>query len=456
MGEDEATRDLRVMLGDPRKAVIAMTIPLIFSFLVTQVNSFADAAWCSMLGKDAASATATIGPVYWMIGGIGTGLGVGASTAIARHLGARDRGRASALVTQTMALSTVIGIAFTPVFWVIVEPSISMMGADDIRTECVDYILPIVVCTVAFVVNGVVAGTLRAEGAAKRSTAMLIVASVLNIVLDPLFMFTLDLGIAGAGWATSVSTIVSTAVGLYWYARGRMYLSMSFKGFAWNREEDREVLRVAVPRATEIALISLMCMVQRIFVFACAGSDGAVLYNIPWRYVALAQVISQAVGSAIIPIASAAIGQGDFAKAETADRYGMRISLVSMSLIAVLLFVFAEQAMAPLTMSDSMDELMPEFLWTLRIYALCIPFVAVLDIASSVLQSLQLAQISLVCTFGRHGLTVLLLALTYTVSFHAVILSVLAAEAIGAVLMLLAARYEFGKVSSKAAGSPSL
>lgn len=455
MDLEDATRDLRVMLGDPRTAVVAMSVPLIFSFLVVQVNSFADASWCSMLGVEATSATATIGPVYWIISGMGTGLGVGASTAIARHLGARDKQSADGLVTQTVAVSAIIGIAFTPVLWAVIDPSITMMGADGIRGECRDYILPIVACTPAFVLNGVIAGILRSEGAAKRSTAMLMVAAVLNIVLDPMFMFVLDMGVAGAGWATSASTMTSTAVGIWWYARGSMYLSMSFKGFRWNWDEIGEVLAVAVPRATEFALISFMCMVQRIFIFACAGSEGAALYNIPWRYITLVEVVSQAVGSAIIPIASAAIGQNDYRKAAEANRYGLRVSLAPMIAMTAVLFVFADIAMVPLTMSDSMTALRPEFAWVLRVFALCIPFVGIMDIASSVLQSLRLAQFSLLCTFARHGLTVLLLAVTYTVSFEAVIASVLVAEIFGAAIMAYVARKEFAKASSEAVLAPS-
>lgn len=447
MSREDADKDLKVMLGDPRKAVIAMTVPLLFSFLVVQINSFADSSWCSMLGVDSASATATIAPIYWIVSGIGTGLGVGASTAIARHLGARDKESADGMVSQTMAIGIAVGIVFTPILWLLVDPSITFMGADEIRDECMDYIAPIVLCTIAFVLNGAVSGLLRSEGAAKKSTVMLLVAAVLNIVLDPVLMFWLDMGIAGAGWATSISTIVSTAVGLWWYLNGSMYLTMSLRGFSWNIPESKEILSVAVPRTGEFASESAMCMIQRIFIFACAGSSGAALYNIPWKYVVLAEVVSLAIGSAVIPIASAALGQGDLEKADVAYRFGMRLTVLSMTAIAVVLFVFAYEAMIPLTLSESMAEIRPEFAWVLRIYALCIPFMGVLDMASSILQSMQKAQVSFLCVFARDVLTVVLLALTYTISFEAVIYSVLVATVIGMVLMVAMMRVESSKLS---------
>ena len=241
-------------------------------------------------------AVSTISPVYWIVSGVGTSIGVGAATSIARCLGRREKDRADALVAQTMAVSAVIAIVLTPVMYLLLDPSISMMGADDIRDLCRAYIDPIVVCTVAMVLNGVIAGILRSEGAAKRSTVMLLVAAVLNIILDPIFMFVLDMGIAGAGWATSISTIASMLVGLWWFARGSVYLRMSFEGFRFDLGMIKDIMLVGIPKTVETTLISVMSMIQRIFVIICGGSVGAALYNIPWWFVSLSEVVSQATG----------------------------------------------------------------------------------------------------------------------------------------------------------------
>lgn len=447
MTDSETTRDLKVMLGDPRRAVLAMSGPLIVSFLVVQINSFADTAWCSLLGVDPSSAASTISPVYWIVSGIGTGIGVGASTSIARCLGRGDKARADALVSQTMAVSAVVAVALTPVMYLLLGPSISMMGADDIRDLCLDYIVPIVVCTLPLVLDGVIAGILRAEGAARRSTVMLLVATVMNVVLDPLFMFVLDMGIAGAGWATSISTVASMLVGLWWFARGSVYLRMSFRGFRFDLAMIRDVMFVGVPKTVETTLISFMSMVQRIFVIICGGSVGAALYNIPWRFVSLAEVVSQATGSSIIPIVSAAMGQDDHRRAADACAYSLRITMVAMVGIAAVLFVFADWAMVPLTQSESMAELRPQFAHVLRIYAVLIPFMGLIDIGSSILESLRLAQLSMVSSLIRNLVIVAFLMVSCTVSMDAIFYSLLVAEVFGGGLMMWLATREFRKVT---------
>ena len=91
-----------ILLGNPRKAVIAMAIPLILSLLVSQVNVLADRAWCAGLGDDAMSAIAVVTPVYLTIVGLGSGIGVGASAVISRMIGADKKEKASALeIRQT-------------------------------------------------------------------------------------------------------------------------------------------------------------------------------------------------------------------------------------------------------------------------------------------------------------------------------------------------------------------
>ena len=80
------TKDLESMLGDPKKAILSMTLPLIVSYLIVQINLFVDTSWCSGLGSDASSAVSSISPLYWVVAGLGTGIGVGASTAIALSL----------------------------------------------------------------------------------------------------------------------------------------------------------------------------------------------------------------------------------------------------------------------------------------------------------------------------------------------------------------------------------
>lgn len=434
------SKDLERMLGDPKAAIRSMLLPLIVSYLVVQINLFADTSLCSGLGADASSAVSTISPIYWIVSGLGTGLGIGAATAIARYLGRGEKHNADRIASQTVVLSVIIGVVSTPVLFLIVDPAVRMMGAEDIMQSCRDYIYPQILAGAVIILDGTVSGVIRAEGAAKRSMVVLLVSAAVNMVLDPIFIYVLDLGLTGAGIATAVASTASAALGLWWYARGRLYLTMSFDDMKPRMADLKEILYVGIPRGTESMLISVMSMVQRIFVIACGGTSAAMFYNIPWRFVSLTEVISQAVGSALIPVCSANLGRGDFAKAEQGYRYSYTVTMVVMIAIAAVIFVFADWIIIPFTYSESMAALRPEFVHVLRIYALLIPFMGLIDIGSSILQSLRMAQISMFSSFARNILIVVLLFFASSVSLDAIYWSLVASEVFGGALMVWLAR----------------
>ena len=433
-------KDLERMLGDPRVAIRSMVLPLIVSYLVVQIDIFANITWCSGLGPDASSAVSAISPLYWIVSGVGTGIGIGAATAIARHLGRKDPESGGRIASQTIGLSLLVGLAMTPVMMALIDPSVDMMGASDIRTECREYIVPQVLASVFIIMDGTVSGILRSEGAAKKSMIVLLMSAAITIILDPILIYGLDRGLAGSGWATAIGAVASASLGLWWYHSGKMVLRLSFRHMRPRKDDVRSILSVGVPRATESALISVMSMVQQIFVIACGGTTAAMFYSVPWRFVSLAQVVSQAVGSALIPVCSAALGGADIPKAERGYRYSFTVTMILMVGIAAVLFVFADWMIIPFTYSESMVEYRPVFAHVLRIYALLIPFIGMIDIGSSILQSLRLAQVSMFSSFARNILIVVMLFFASSVSLDAIYWSLVVAEVIGGALMLWLAK----------------
>ena len=126
------TKDLEVMLGDPKRAVLVMTIPLILSYAIAQINMFADTAWCAGLGSDSSTALATIVPFYWLIVGVGTGIGIGAAASIARHLGRGESEAAESLVSQTIVLSLAVGLLMVLPLYMSLGSLMDLMSAGSI------------------------------------------------------------------------------------------------------------------------------------------------------------------------------------------------------------------------------------------------------------------------------------------------------------------------------------
>ena len=439
MAGAEYSRDLEVMLGDPKRAVLMMTLPLILSYAIAQVNMFADTAWCAGLGSSSSTALSTIIPYYWIIVGIGTGIGIGAAASIARHLGRGESDEAESLVIQTLALSIIVGLVITVPLYLSLDPLMDAMSAGDVAEHCREYIVPIIFSSVIFVLNGAVAGLLRAEGAARKSMVMLIMAAIPNMILDPILIYGAGLGLTGAGIATSVSALISTMLGLYWFLSGRMYLRISFRGFRIRWDQFRDVLAVGFPRMVEVFFICFLSIVQRIILIPKLGVMSSAMYNVPWSFVNLVIVISQAAGAALVPVCSAALGARDADKAEEAFRYISKISLISMSAIALVILIFADWFVIPLSMDESLEPYRDIYAYGLRVYMLSIPFLALIDLGGSLLQALRRARFPMYTAFLRN--IVLILLITMCTTMEEVFWSVFAIEVLGGSLNYILGRW---------------
>lgn len=427
--------ELRRMLGEPKKAIRSLAWALLFSYLVIQVNLFVDTAWASGLGDSDLSALSMMAPVYWLIAGVGVGLGVGASACISFRIGKDDMRRASALAENAIVLGLISSAATALIVWVLLDPIISFMGADDVREGCREYAFPFIALAGAIIMNGVVSGLLRSEGAGKRSIIILTVSAGLNMVLDPALIYWAGMGISGAGWATSIGALASTLIGLYWYMDGSMNVRISFRGYRPDRASMSELMGIAGPRTTEATVTSVTNIIQRVFIIIAGGTVAVMMYNVPFRYCTLIAAVSEAIGAAMIPVCSAAIGQGDIPKMKLGLSYSARISAAVTVALSAAVFILAEPLIGIFTTEPSMAEHSDEMVWVLRMFCIFIPFDGLRKLGSCMLQVLRRSKMSsrLVLIWGVAKLAAY--AAVCTVSFHALIIACVAVYIFGGILM---------------------
>ena len=388
-----AEENVSVLLGDSRKAIRTMAVPLFLALIVVQANSIADRAWSSGLGMESLAAIGLCAPIYLVINGLGTGIGVGGAAAVARFIGSGDRDRAASAAVQTLILSVVVSAVLTPFLVFFCEDILEILGSEGFTDVAYDYMIVIMITAPLFIINGAIAGLLRGEGAAKMSTAMMVVTALLNIILDPILIYVLDMGIAGASTATVVATLVSTAFGSGFYLRG--YVGSRIRGHGFSGSEMHDVMDVAVPQMAEYTVMYGMNLVLNWFVVFCAGAEGFAIYSVPVMVVDLALLPAYAIGSALVPVASSARGQGDVERMSEAFRYSLKLSLITILALMMMLIVLPEVFLLPFTYSDSTSYLQDDMVEATRIMSLCIPLYFVIPISASFLQALGMADRSL-------------------------------------------------------------
>ena len=436
-----------VVLGEPRKAIVTLAVPLIISMIVAGVNTVADRMWCAGLGSDALAAIALVEPIYLVIMGIGNGFGVGAAAVVSRFIGAGDRDTASGCAVNAVVFSLVLGLVLTPILVLLTDPLLCAIGSGDIVGIASDYMLQIVLFTFIHIMYGTVSGTLRGEGAAKMARTMAIVMAVTNILLDPVLIYGLDMGIAGAGLSTSIATIAAIVFGLFLYLEGRMYIRMTFRGFRFHRDHLGKVLQVGVPQMLEYTVMYAMNIVLNYIVIWCAGSEGLTIYSVPNIVLEMALIPAMAIGSALVPVASSSFGQRDPERMGIAFRYAMKLAVGIVGAFCIVIFIVPEPFLYMFTYTSEMEVLRPQMVEALMIYCMFLPAFVLIPVCSSMLQSMMMPNRSVICAVVRNLILIILYAIAAQYSLTAIFWAVFVGEVIGGLMMYAVAEKSFRKVS---------
>ena len=197
----ERNDNIEMITGDPKKAIIKLSIPMMLSMLLIMLYNIADSIWVAGIGAEALAALGFITPLFMVLVGLGGGIGAGANSLIARNIGAKNFDQANNAGLHAIVLCIIISVIFTVLMLLFLPMLLELMGAGDSIGYALDYGYVIFAALFIFVYSGVASAIFRSEGDMKRATIAIAVTAVMNIVLDPIFIYVLNMGIVGAAWA---------------------------------------------------------------------------------------------------------------------------------------------------------------------------------------------------------------------------------------------------------------
>lgn len=194
----EKNSNIEMITGDPKKAINKLSLPIIASMFLIFANNIIDSIWVAGLGPDPLAALGYITPLFMIIVGFGNGIGAGGNSLISRYIGAEDRHSANNAAIHNLILSVIVSIFISIVFILSMKPLLIMMGAESVLDYAMEYGFIVFAWTFALLMPPIVGGAFRAEGDIKRATVPIALAAIINMILDPIFIYTFNMGITGA------------------------------------------------------------------------------------------------------------------------------------------------------------------------------------------------------------------------------------------------------------------
>ena len=230
------------------KALLAMGIPTMVGMLVNAFYNLVDAYFVGGLGESQMGAISVVYPLGQVVVGLGLLFGNGAASYISRLLGRGDRENADKVASTALYSSVSVGAVIIIISMVFLHPILKLLGAtDSILPYAATYAGIYIVSCIFNVFNVTMNNIVTSEGAAKTTMCALLTGAVLNIALDPLFIYVFDLGVAGAAIATAISQVVSTCVYLTYIFRKKSVFHFRVKDCTYTKETMSEIFKIGIP-----------------------------------------------------------------------------------------------------------------------------------------------------------------------------------------------------------------
>lgn len=240
------------------KALLAMGLPTMIGMMINALYNLVDAYFVGGLGTSQMGAITVAFPLGQVIVGLGLLFGSGASSYISRLLGYGETDTANKVASTALYSSVSVGAVLILCAIIFLHPILRLLGAtESIMPYAVTYANIYIVSSIFNIFNATMNNIVTSEGAAKTTMCALLTGAVLNMILDPIFIYVMNLGVAGAAIATAISQVVSTLVYLSYVLRKKSVFTFRIRECCFSRKIMSEILKIGVPTMIFQLLTSL-------------------------------------------------------------------------------------------------------------------------------------------------------------------------------------------------------
>ena len=362
------------ILGNPETALWKMSIPLIISLFITSLYSVIDAIWVSGLGADALAGVGFVSPVFIALMGIGNGLGAGSASALSKYIGENNKGKADNGAIHTIFITVIISIITTAILLIFLRDILLAMGAGNTINYAMDYGVILSAGSILVILSNSLYGVLRGEGDANRTMYAMLFSSIFNMVLDPIFIYGLNLGVRGAAIATLISLLIVNFILFYWfYIKKDTYLKPFLSNYKFNKGISLDILKVGLPASLELINNALFAALFSLLLVVVASTDAVAVYSTGWRVVTIATTPILAVATALISVVGANYGARKYEEILVAHRYSMKIGVLFGFIAAIAVYLFAPQIVSVFAYTGTSTRLSPQLIAFLSVIVIYFP-----------------------------------------------------------------------------------
>ena len=407
---------LKTFSEKPKKALWTLAIPILAGMAIQTIYTIVDMIYIGRLGGDAIAAVAFNMPLLFFVLGLSMGLGSGVTASIARFIGASDKTNADNSAEHALLMALIISVVMVTFGLLYGKQILAILGTPlELINIAWSYLRVIAIGLFFMVFSGFFRSILAGEGDMKTPMLISATGTILNIILDPIFIFVLGFGVPGAAIATVISQAIVFSIFIYLFLiKENTYVTFRMRDFSFSRYIIYDIIKVGVPASMAMIIMSLgQAVFNKILVSYSAYSVAA--YQIGGRIDVVIFLPIMAIATALTTLVGMFYGAKDFENVKFIIKYGMSRSVFITTIGSTIIFI-----LAPLIVKVFSNELeiQQTAITYLRLIVFIYPLISVGMTSGRVMQGLGLGLPMLVTTIIRVIGISAPLALIFNYVFH--------------------------------------
>ncbi len=340
--QQNADQQYEMMIQTPvQRLIVRLSVPTVISMLITNIYNLADTAFVGRLGTSASGAVGIVFGFMAIIQAFGFMFGQGSGNLISRKLGEQDNESANVIASTGFFCSLFAGIVIAVLSAIFLDPLVMLLGSTDtIAPYAKTYIFFILIATPLMTPTFTMNNILRYEGKATLGTIGLLTGAILNICMDPIFMFACHMGIAGAGLSTALSQIISFIILISMFLRRRSVSVIGIKYVSLKPQLLGNIVTTGLPSLLRQGLNSVATVLLNSYA-AVYGDAAVAAMSIVSRIIFFVMAISIGIVQGFQPVCGFNYGAKRYDRLRKAYRFTLILTELVMVAGVVIILSFS-------------------------------------------------------------------------------------------------------------------
>jgi len=390
---------LKTFSEKPKKALWTLAIPILAGMAIQTIYTVVDMIYIGRLGGLSIAAVAFNMPLLFFVMGLSMGLGSGVTASIARFIGARNKINADNSAEHALLMASIISVIMVFVGLLFGKQMLAILGATPVLLNIAWSYFRIITIGLFFMVySGFFRSILSGEGDMKTPMIISGIGTVLNIILDPIFIFVFGFGVAGAAIATVISQATVFSIFIYIFLiKKDTYVTFRLRDFSFSKFIIFDIIKVGIPASMAMIIMSIgQAVFNKILVSYSAFSVAA--YQIGGRIDVVIFLPIMAIATALTTLVGMFYGAKDFENVKLIIRYGMLRSVLITTIGSTIIFILAPFIVKVFTNESEIHQIAVTYL---RLIVITYPLVSIGMTSGRVMQGLGMGLPMLVTTTIR-------------------------------------------------------